>query len=1080
MAEAQADGRRGHRDKNSRNIGIHRINDFLLGHVGQVSYKTVDDEDVDIGSLGFSRKFEQPPSFHQVLPFEQWLPPTRSGLPTPPSRTFQHTKSQKYWLLKTHPDAYLGNADVPKLLSEQVRAARDYDIGQASQTTSALAIGEITDLRNASHSGSWPVVATAAGEAAHILRISAMGLEDWTYGKHSLSIGCDPTHGPVVTGGTQQGSQGLWCSDGTAISQLKFATKLKQRDPFRWLVVQKRSSTTILEPEIRAKPVKNTASMPNFDVGREEHISVNPIVTINTSATGGDTHCDFSINLGLDEDAPQIAIVDRSGHWSVWYIERERHGSTRVTRAVLKTRGTWGLPLSSGLTSKTGAPEERFRINWAAKSSKADDWERDSSPSDDIRASSYPLHAAYLAGIDTNQSRLERILISNNTHLQVLDADAGSSLSWLSFFRRNRTDVLLDAHIFPGSPSHAFVLSTEKLYLLHISNAEHPEAGGLDALMSCPHFWGHDKEDLKMSVTRLQASPDRASSLVLLYSARNLCVRVFYFTISFQDGNADFHQQMVQIPGLEASGPGDLQGIECLSAVPLQLSALRGKRGHSKAEANEHHKGREVQYYQVFRLASDLSLCSSVIAVTSEAAERVPRLVKSAKPGGWDEARRSAFLRRKLLREGEKAFIVPDVRGEDRQPIVVRSPDNVVSHDTLQLRYYFVKLVEEINRGFFGSLDAESTRSSTVDPFGPIREALEHRETDDHAALKPLLSFCQSWQPLDLAVVEPRWDSQLRQLQKSSNIRFFECGHYGPKLNAMELFEVFSVNWSAQLPAESLKAMQWRYMELALEKMAAEVYLSQNGVYMVPPSTMELALKALPVGTDSWGKIKGDPEDFPLSQSRSDAALPTPSATPLSSRATSEAVGESQQSQEDEEPEEDPAITRLRMYLPSIKFTPPPRRGQSRIIALWPEQRGSDPAEYRYSPGGKPDAEAEAAKRRREREEERRRRRAERRAQIGINMERSGELFSQPLMPSFIRSSPPPRIFANSQAPAQTFGFESQQSQGQGESQSQSQSFGFSQTMSQPLPGEFGTRQSKGKKGKVKPKVKVKREIGFR
>lgn len=59
MAEPQGDGPRGHRNKKSHTIAIHRINDFLLGHVGQISYKNVEDEDVDIGSLGFSRIFEQ-------------------------------------------------------------------------------------------------------------------------------------------------------------------------------------------------------------------------------------------------------------------------------------------------------------------------------------------------------------------------------------------------------------------------------------------------------------------------------------------------------------------------------------------------------------------------------------------------------------------------------------------------------------------------------------------------------------------------------------------------------------------------------------------------------------------------------------------------------------------------------------------------------------------------------------------------------------------------------------------------------------------------------------------------------------
>ncbi|KUI67043.1 hypothetical protein VM1G_03432 [Cytospora mali] len=1076
MAEPQGDGLRGPRDKKYHNAAIHRINDFLLGHIGQVSYKPVGDEDVDIGYLGSNRKFEQLPSLHQVLPFEEWFPPTRSGLAVPPSRTFQRVKSQRYWLLKTHPDAYLGNADLPKLVSEQARAARDYDSAEENQIASVLAIGEITDLRNPSRSGSWPVVAMAAGEAAHILRISSMNLEDWSCGEHSLSLGSSSAHGPVATGGAQPTFQGLWCSDGTAISQLKFATKLKQRDPLRWLIVQKRSSTTVFEPEIRAKPVENTVSMLSIDVGGEEHIAANPIVTLTTNDTGGDTHCDFSINLGWDEDAPQIAVIDRSGNWSVWYIERERHGIIRTTKAVPKNKGNWDLPPSSGLINGTGFSEGSFRINWAAELRKADDWERDSNASDNSRVLPNTLWKAYLAGLNTTQSRFERLLISNNTQLQVLDANTGFSKSWLSFLRRDRTDVLLDAQVFPGSTSHFFVFTTEKLYLLHISDADDQEASRLVVLVSCPHFLNHGGEGLKMSVTRLQVSHHRASSLVLLHSAKNSRVRVLYFTISFQDGTANFHHQMVHFPGLEASSSGNLPGIECLSAVPLQLSALRRRR--SRFEANKTYKrSNGVQFYQIFRLAPDLSLSSSVVAVTSGTAGTLTRPIKSAGPH-WDEARRTTFLRKKLLRDAEKAFVIPDVVEEDKQLSVIRPEEGAVTHDTLQLRYYLVKVVEEINRGFFGQSASESMGSIAVDPFGPIQEALENQEADDHTALKPLLSFSQIWQPLDLPEVDVQWDAQMRQLQKSSSIQLFECGRYGSRLGVLDFFEAFSVNWSARLPAESLKAVQWRYIELLLERMAAEVYLSEKGVYRVPTSTMELALKASPRGRDRQVSIEDDVEDLPHSQPRSDAVLPTPSATPSSSRATSEAADQSQRNEEDgEQQEEDPAVTRLRMYLPSIKFTPPAKQGQSRVLSLWPEQRGSDPAEYKYSPTGKPDAESEAAKRRRERDEERRRRRAERRAQIGVKMERSGEAFSQPLMPSFIRSSPPPQMFANSQAPMRNFGFDSQQSQGQSQGQSQSQGFGFSQTMSQPLPGEFGARESRLRK---KAKAKKKAQIGFR
>ncbi|KAK7746903.1 hypothetical protein SLS53_002091 [Cytospora paraplurivora] len=958
-----------------------------------------------------------------------------------------------------------------------IRDARAYDHGEENQTASTLAIGAITDLRNPSRPGAWPVVAVAAGEAAHILRISSMSLEDWVCEGHSLPVGCSPTYGSAAAGGAQPFFEGLWCSDGTAISQLRFATKLRQVDPLRWLIVQKPSSTTIFEPQISAKPVKNSASMLSPDLGGEEHIAVNPIVTLSTSDTGGDTHCDFSINLGEDEDAPQIAIVDRSGNWSVWYIEREGHSRMKTTKAVPKNRGIWNLPPSLGLPNGAGLSEERFRVNWAFTARKPDDWELDSNMSDDPRTPN-TLHTAYLSGLDTTQSRYERLLISNHTHLQVLDANAGTSLSWLSFSRPDGTDALLDAQVFPGSPSHVLVLTTKKLYLLHMNDDAHQEASRLTVVLSCPHFMGQGREVPRMSVTRLRASPDRTWCLVLLHSTQNSRVSIFYLTSCLQDGSVDFHHQVMQITGLEASSSGDLQGIECLTAVALQLSVLR-KRGGPKSETTENHnESSEVQYYQVFRLATDLSLSSSVFAVTSGAVERLARPIKSVALPGWSEARRATFLRRKLLREGEKAFVVPDTMEEDKHLSVVRPPEILVNHDTFQLRYYFVRLIEEINLGVFGEPGSVSTGSSTFGPFGPVQEALANREADDYVSLKPLLGFSGFWQPLDLTEVDTAWDGQLRRLQESSSIRLFECGHYAPRLSVLDVFEFLSVKWSARLPADSLKAMQWRHIQMALERMAAEVYLSERGIYMAPTSTIELASKTLPREGDSQASLQSEFEDLPLSQPRSDAPLPTPSTTPSSSRATSEVFGESQQSQEYDDPEqEDPAATRLRMYLPSIKFTPPARQGQSRVLSLWPEQRGSDPAEYRYSRTGKPDAESEAAQRRRKREEERMRKRAERRAHINTKMEGLGEAFSQPLMPSFSQAGPPPpsHTFSHSQAPVSSFGFESQHSQGRGQSQSQHQNqghgfgSGFSQTMSQPLPGEFGTRRSKIKK-KVKPK----------
>lgn len=62
MAESQEPEGEAHRarprDKTLHQIEVHRVNDFLLGHIGQVSYDPADDEEADIGALDFSRACE--------------------------------------------------------------------------------------------------------------------------------------------------------------------------------------------------------------------------------------------------------------------------------------------------------------------------------------------------------------------------------------------------------------------------------------------------------------------------------------------------------------------------------------------------------------------------------------------------------------------------------------------------------------------------------------------------------------------------------------------------------------------------------------------------------------------------------------------------------------------------------------------------------------------------------------------------------------------------------------------------------------------------------------------------------------
>lgn len=997
------------------------------------------------------------PSCHQLVPFEEWLAPTRTRFALPPSTTFQRTRSQKNWLFKTHPEAFLGNLDLPARISLENRAQKAER--NETRTGSLLAVGEIVDLKNpkSSRAATCPVIALAAGEAGHILQLSVINAEEWSWNDSFFAVGT-----------SQAKFQGSWCSDGSPISKIEFAAKLKQYDPIRWLVVQKATSTTIFEPELRAKPADGISPILAFNEGAVDHIVFNPVATLTTKITSGEAHSDFSINLGSNDLAPQLAIIDRSGNWSVWYIGRDGHGRSRTTKVMPLKKGSWTLP--APIPFHLDHLAETHKIVWTTRTNRFDEWERDSSPSVHSDLPAGGSQATYLVDLDAHRPKYNGLLMCTHTQLQVLDIHGARSPSWLDFCGRDGMDTILDVQTFYGSSSHVFVLTTDKLHLLNTSHVGGQEAKAPHVLVSCRHFRDSQQGSLKFSVTKLRSAYGGSSALVSVHSAHNFRIDLFWFLIT-QEGTAKFHRQIVHFPELNRADTRESQGIQSLVAVPLHPARSEGKRCQIPGgDTSSYAHADNVQLCQLFVLTADLSLSCSIVALTQGVQQELAIPVKSSGLW-WTDERRARFLRRKWLRETEQAFVVSD----NAEVVQLLSPLNLPSHaersETVQLRFYLLKLVEEINRAYAGNARERSVNSTGVEHFKPIRDVLKSREEDDHIALKPLLSYSDLWQPLDLSTIDDTWDFSLRRLNKSPHTQIFECGSYGPKQSVVDLFEKVSIRWSASLAADMLKASQWRYMELALERMAAEVYMSERGVYMVPQSTLDLASKSV-LQDETQLQGEEDPGGVPSSQPRSSQLLPTPSVTPSSSRATSEAMARTANSQDDEAMGlEDPAVARLRMYLPSVKFTPPSKSGPSRVISLWPEQRGVDPFHYQYrTPGQGQDEKAEARQRRRERQEARRQRRAEKMAHLGLKMEGIGESYSQPYRPTMIRSSPPPQDVGSSQhqqAPSQGlggFGFGSQS-----QSQSFIQGFGFSQTMSQPLSGEFGSRpRLKKRNGKTK------------
>lgn len=977
----------------------------------------------------------------QILPFEEWIPPTRTFVAALQSATstFRHIRSQKHWLLKTHAQAYLGIPGLPNLISEQSGAYRTLK-GDGS-VGCVLAVGEMPDLRNKENSSptslnsARPVVAIAAGDAGHLLHVMCIQRENWSWNKHVLSVGAPELR-----------VQNFWCLDNNPILHIQFVSKHKEDGIIRWFIVQKANSTTILELELTAKPaIVDTAVAPDR-APTVDQITINPIVTITKDATGGQDHCDFSINLGSDQDRPQLAIMDSSGSYSVWSIKRKK---SKPAKPVLRKKAVWDLPIHVPI--EAASLRQMHRVAWTSLSSSTDDRERDSEGSD---LHSRALQSPYVTGVGAVHSGCDGLLLSNNTHVQVRDVDGNRSLSSLDFSMQYGQNTLLDTQPFSGSPSHVFVLTTEKVYLLDVSVVEDQEAEPPRILVSCNHSRKHHQQSLKMSIFNLQSSHDQACNLVVVHSTQSFRISLFWFTISQREGGARLHHQALQLPGLKTSDAKGSQGIESVAVLPLQLSP----------EAEEHdpghaHPDTKIQFYQLFRLATDLSLNTLTFAIVHGVSQGVTRPIKMGTAGSKD-ATRTKVHRKKRMTVSEQAFVVPDETPRTTTQLRVVSAARLFkSPRVAQLRYYLLRLIQEINCSMLEEVAGEADGARSPEPFMAVQEILRNREQDDIVSLKPLLEYSNLWQSLNLVESEDWWSLSLKNLKDSREVQLFRCGTYGCGLSVVDVFEKISINWSAQLPEEALETTQWEYMEMALKRMAVEVCLSEQGVYMVPQLHLDLASKALPHEDDQV--YQHDAWHGPLSSHPGPSlALPPPSGTSSHSRATSEAVDSARNDEEDgEEEQEDPAVARLRIYLPSVKYTPPQKQknGTPRVLSLWPEQRGVDPSVYRYK--SRRAAEAEAAKRKRK-QAERRQRKEERKAQLRIAMEGAGMSSSQPVPPTMRWSAFSQQIGSSqtqSQGFGSGFGFSSQlqspsQRPGSGlgsQSQGFSQGFGHSQTMSQ-------------------------------
>jgi RNA polymerase I-specific transcription initiation factor RRN6 len=569
-------------------------------------------------------------NFQLLSRHREVLPPTRSAFP----EVFLRRKPsevagcQKNWLLENHPEAVAGGGLDTRSLGVELKALKGIvarDVG--STTSSLLAVGEITDRTNLrSGTVGQPVIAMAAGEGGHILRIVRLSLDDAVWTEVDLSV----RRSKVSTS-----ARADWAEDGVPITLIKFATDGTRSHPTRWLLVQKMTGSTVLEPEVNVMPLQGGISdykQSHLYYQMQRYISTNRLFTISAQKTGGGAQVDACFNPAADGRFPQLAIIDELGHWTVWDIPISRSAPTEAPRPILTARGVIGPSALPSLRTNLGRDLGTHRLVWVLpkggrRAEQKDEYEG--------------VEHAHWVPYSRSPVRCSHVLVCSDTDVWLYDVTHGAQLAGIRVVKVNRAESVVDMQSSPVSPSQAFVLTTSSLYWLESKIARDGQAQ-ISVISSYPHYRRAQAEELILSVSPLAGLASPQSCAVFILSGKDKAADLLICTEPAPDGAAHTTQQVVR-----ADIPPSTRAV-FIASLPLRRY---GEAGPSDAPALDNNDRR---VFQMYALKSDLSLLSAMFVTSAKPLHDVVSLHT------FNEADRSDTLRKQFLRLMGDAFVVPE------------------------------------------------------------------------------------------------------------------------------------------------------------------------------------------------------------------------------------------------------------------------------------------------------------------------------------------------------------------------------------------------------------------------------------
>ncbi|KAK1761316.1 RNA polymerase I-specific transcription initiation factor RRN6-like protein [Echria macrotheca] len=561
------------------------------------------------------------PFFRQVTDFTPWCPSTKpdtvvSGSKTAPSDL---ARTQLNWLVKTHPDVLLTDEITQALLLEETAASVDLRPGVRKPPTATarlLSVGEILDARNEKATRAHRAVALASGESGQLLRIVSLDHRECSWESVDVRLRLSRANLQLT---------GEWGYDAVPITLIRFAVVRKRTRPIRWLIVQKATSTTVFEPEIKAIPIRAGGAI---ETSGSSQITPNPLLLIGSHQTGGADHADASF-VACSNGATRLAIIDCSGGWTVWDLRGRRSARPKAIKPVMIMRGNLtgsGLPLIVDLGAR--------RITWLT----VDPVVRKKDSDDDSVAS----------GSDSEQVPQPRaLLISAGESVCLFDTKTKKLHSLAAVLlptprRRTRHPTrVVDIKLSPLHPSQAFVLTNRRLFWVATRELD---AGrlSLKTLGSRSHSKANGYQTLRLDVSPATYVNGRKACFVCVRLANETQVMV---TWCIQPGPNTPHVMHPTAVGLQA--PAAVTSIEMLPVLRVV-----GPDAGGTLLARQ-----DLKFFEVLAFGENFEVSSALCAWVNDAHSQVPAPDVEApdKP-----KKRMRAARRTFLRAMEGAFVVPD------------------------------------------------------------------------------------------------------------------------------------------------------------------------------------------------------------------------------------------------------------------------------------------------------------------------------------------------------------------------------------------------------------------------------------